>query len=490
MCGVFGWSWVNLPEKADRLVLGACLASLNDERGGDSWGYATPDGEIRKGLGFFGRNPAAREIHEHATIIGHTRFRTIGEVNIKNAHPFKHGRVVGAHNGCIYNKFDLDKKYNRNFPIDSQHIFQHIEENLWPLDDLRGYGTIEFFHSESPESVFLGRFENGELAVARVKDYGIVWSSTKSHLEASLAMAGMDGSGIELLPKIVYEIRKGKIYRTKWRIHGEKSTTRGYSSSCEWVDDDDYEAELGFWGYGMYRGRARRRHVPSSYQPESQNARLEREHEELFNVEWKGKYARFQNFYKKPFTKQLDFFKEVAERKAASAPEKQVTSKEESSTDLTDDDVKKINQIRDVMQSQRLVEINRTSNKTTYAMRDVQPTVLDEEDLLDVLKNQSLAEKIEESLTFDIHRVERGTCSYECEKEEGSIDIICEVCEGCVDCCGRAENSILFHQEIDEATKQTGAICQGCYTFSSTFCDYCGLCIDCCDCPDYQTLVQ
>jgi len=34
-------------------------------------------------------------------VVGHTRYATVGDINVENAHPHRHGNVIGCHNGTI-----------------------------------------------------------------------------------------------------------------------------------------------------------------------------------------------------------------------------------------------------------------------------------------------------------------------------------------------------------------------------------------------------
>lgn len=64
-----------------------------------------------------------------AAYIGHTRHKTVGEVNIANAHPFdieEHG-IVGVHNGTLRQYRDLDGHDLKK--VDSQVLFEHLAAN-------------------------------------------------------------------------------------------------------------------------------------------------------------------------------------------------------------------------------------------------------------------------------------------------------------------------------------------------------------------------
>ena len=60
-------------------------------------------------------------------ILGHTRWRTRGsEQNNRNNHPIRAGRVIGTHNGTIYNADDLFRRFHlkRGAEVDSELLFR------------------------------------------------------------------------------------------------------------------------------------------------------------------------------------------------------------------------------------------------------------------------------------------------------------------------------------------------------------------------------
>lgn len=214
MCGIFGYSFKNgKMSPARRAILAANLARYNDERGGDSWGVVGLDDDepqIARGLGDLSDN--AFELCEHNTLFAHTRWSSCGETNLKNAHPFKIGNIVGAHNGMIHNHEELCKKYRRKFEVDSMHIFAHLNEGR-SFEELIGYGAIEWIYRDEPNEIYLSKLVDGELAIYGVGDDedntdGVIWSSSFKHLQKAMSAAGIDNV-------FRYEVRRGNVFMVK-----------------------------------------------------------------------------------------------------------------------------------------------------------------------------------------------------------------------------------------------------------------------------------
>lgn len=213
MCGIFGWhlkDGVNGKKKKTLRTVAALLMTKNDLRGGDSWGWFSPtEKQIHCGLGDMIdiSNSSLNKMLNQQTVIAHTRKATTGKIDIQNCHPFDVGYVVGAHNGIVYNHDELNNMYNRDCAVDSEHIFYHIEEEL-DLKEIEAYGAITYHHRCLDEfSVFLGRFNNGDLAVCRVPNVGIFWSSVKNHLQRALEFVGWGGPIAETEENILYGIK-------------------------------------------------------------------------------------------------------------------------------------------------------------------------------------------------------------------------------------------------------------------------------------------
>src|SRR5215469_10058620 len=143
MCGLYGW---NITRTTPALtVANAVLAQAMAGRGTDSWGILS-DGKVRRGLESVTYAPETLKLPAHTNVAVHTRYGTTGKINVKNAHPFTIGAVIGMHNGIVYNHASLNLEYDRRMAVDSMHIFAHIAEER-DLAEIEAYGAIVYTYA-------------------------------------------------------------------------------------------------------------------------------------------------------------------------------------------------------------------------------------------------------------------------------------------------------------------------------------------------------
>ena len=202
MCGLFGWDLRKAGiSREQQIIMATVLAAMNDNRGGDSWGMYDPDkDELHHDLGY-----ALNGVLKIATmrrVLCHTRKATTGGVSKENAHPFRIGRIVGAHNGIIHNHSELNTNFKRECVVDSQHIFHNINEGK-DLKSISGYGVITYVDTDIRKAVNLCRVSSGgDLSVFGIGNHpkyqGVVWSSTETALKAAFRAAGIEGFPFEV----------------------------------------------------------------------------------------------------------------------------------------------------------------------------------------------------------------------------------------------------------------------------------------------------
>jgi asparagine synthetase B (glutamine-hydrolysing) len=186
MCGIAGYI-VKEPNHQTAVAL-ALLAQCIEERGRQSWGMMTDRAVIKRVQTITAGFEMPSKLTTHVAL--HTRHATDGALTKRNAHPFEvrgaAGKIVGMHNGIIYNHRELNRDYARACEVDSEHIFEHLSEAI-SLSDIEGYGAIVY---RKGSEWFIGKFNGGEMAIA-VTAQGLYFASRDKYLSYALGMAGI-----------------------------------------------------------------------------------------------------------------------------------------------------------------------------------------------------------------------------------------------------------------------------------------------------------
>lgn len=200
MCGLYGWMLEGtLPANMDKVA--ESLETDMVSRGGHSVGiYAAH--LPKQGNEFYFRKvtdsagPVVRHAARYPLVIGHTRFATSGAIKKRNAHPFRCGSVVFAHNGWAY----IPKKVEDARPgveVDSEHIARHLQEGR-PLSELSAHGTGVWVKNGG---VYVAQFcDDASLCLVHLDGKattcrGYLWASTTGAIIKVLGLLGLKGKG-------------------------------------------------------------------------------------------------------------------------------------------------------------------------------------------------------------------------------------------------------------------------------------------------------
>jgi hypothetical protein len=176
MCGIFG----GIGETNPAII--RALAIANKARGKDSLGFFNSTGQHVKRAGDPIALLATKEFGDFIDargwfIAGHTRQATQGKVCDENAHPFRYGRFIGAHNGIVEAplRFDVDSQYLfyrlKKCKGDYQRAFNPVD-GWWGLSWFDG---AEFYLQSYGNAIALGRVGQA-----------YYYSSDEAHLRAAV----------------------------------------------------------------------------------------------------------------------------------------------------------------------------------------------------------------------------------------------------------------------------------------------------------------
>lgn len=136
---------------------------------------------------------------EVSIIMGHTRYRTIGsELKAHNNHPIRVGRIIGTHNGTIYNASELAKAYNlsRYADVDSEVLFRMANKYRHPrvfnskLKLLKGQMTAVMVNLNTPNRIRIYK-GNKPLSMRMVDDMEAVFYISDPQYFESIDFLGL-----------------------------------------------------------------------------------------------------------------------------------------------------------------------------------------------------------------------------------------------------------------------------------------------------------
>lgn len=297
MCGLIGYSGKT---ECDQRTIELLIAWNALKRGEDATGIYSPVNGVKKTLmsgDFYITHVVKDYFVPDNLIIGHVRQATIGaKDNIDNAHPFKRGNFILAHNGTLKNHRDLLFKYGRNleqsFNVDSDCVagaMEACDDIATVLSEINGAGAFLIHDERKKGDLYIFRNKERPLFRGYDDDGGMYISS----IPEPLYFAGLDKIK-EFKEDMLYCVNGGVFSSNKAKTkkivntpYSRPSTSHYSHRDFSWEDNE--EALNAVCGYYPDRNKTLLQNpvVPLvlDNKSTSQNARKPKEYD-LFENLW------------------------------------------------------------------------------------------------------------------------------------------------------------------------------------------------------------
>jgi len=222
MCGIAGYS-LSATSPVERTLAAQALLAGIAERGADAVGYAyrVPGEAIeihkqRSGASALLEQVVVPETTTKALV--HVRDYTKGHPRIEaNNPPFRHGAVVGVHNGIIFNDDELMlchgfERAEPEMTVDSEAIFALAEEfggSASAFEELRGSMATAWLDERQPGGLFLARGVGRPLWTGAAQD-ALFFASTKAALEVVERYLGLKLRKREIAEGTLVRVSEGR----------------------------------------------------------------------------------------------------------------------------------------------------------------------------------------------------------------------------------------------------------------------------------------